>query len=75
MTFSVVLSDTQHEEDFLTVLQFDYMEDGDEIKLMLTRQLCEEDPNGAKEPYQEMHAIVVNYRELLRAIDAVAVNK
>ena len=54
MTFSVVLSDTQHEEDFLTVLQFGYMEDDDEIKLMLTRQLAEEDPEGAKEYYQEI---------------------
>lgn len=74
MTFSVVINDPEHQEDFLTVLQLEYMEP-EEIKLMLQRQLIEEDENGVKEYYQEMQAIVVNYKELLRAIDAVAVNK
>ena len=76
MAFSVVISDLNHVEDYLTILQHDgYMEDNDSIKLMLHRQIIEEYEDGNKEYREEMHAVVVNYKELLRAIEAVAVNK
>jgi hypothetical protein len=73
MTFSVVINDSEHSEDYLTLLQHEYMKPED-IKLMLHRQIIEEYEDGDKEYREEMHAIVVNYRELLRAIDAVVVD-
>ncbi len=75
MTFSVTIGSTEDHEDYLDVFQLDYMENEDQIKLMITTTHEQDDPEGGAFAVTEGQAIVVNYRELLRAIDAVAVNK
>ncbi len=73
MTFSVTIGSKEFDEDYLDVFRMDYMENDDEIKLMITTTREQDDPEGGSYTVDEGQAIVVNYKELLRAIEAVAI--
>jgi hypothetical protein len=72
MTFSVTIGSTAYHEDYLELLKLDGMEDK-EIKLMITTTHEQEDEDGAQYKVTEGQAVTVNYYELIRAIEAVAI--